>query len=133
MSGFNGNIEAGALHPSDVVNNLTSTTTDRPLSANMGKALNEAIAQSTATANANHLQYPSGTYICWGSAIITAGTDRVNIAFSEFAQAPIIVISANKQGTFRVNNVSTYYAIIACNEGNVASDETIYWVAFGTK
>ena len=33
---------------SDVVNNLTSTATDKPLSAAQGKALSEAIAQSTA-------------------------------------------------------------------------------------
>lgn len=34
----------------DVINNLTSTSIDKPLSANMGKALNEAIQQSTASA-----------------------------------------------------------------------------------
>ena len=48
MSGFNGAVEGGVLHGYDVVNNLTSTNTDKPLSANMGKTLNEAIAQSTA-------------------------------------------------------------------------------------
>lgn len=41
MSGFNGNIDAGALHPNDVVDNLTSTATDKPLSAAQGKALND--------------------------------------------------------------------------------------------
>ena len=38
------NMETGigaALTPSDVVNNLTSTATDKPLSANMGKTLNQ--------------------------------------------------------------------------------------------
>ena len=33
----------------DIVNNLTSTNTDKPLSAAQGKALNDLIAQSTAT------------------------------------------------------------------------------------
>lgn len=52
------NMEAGigaALTAGDVVDSMTSTATDKPLSANMGKALNEAIAQSTAksTSSAN--------------------------------------------------------------------------------
>ena len=33
----------------DIVNNLTSTNTDKPLSAAQGKALNDLVAQSTAT------------------------------------------------------------------------------------
>lgn len=47
MSGFSGAISPG-LTKSDVINNLTSTATDKPLSAAQGKALSEAIAQSTA-------------------------------------------------------------------------------------
>lgn len=43
LSGF-----GAYLTTADVVNNLTSTETDKPLSANMGKALNTAIQQSTA-------------------------------------------------------------------------------------
>lgn len=45
------NMESGigaALTAADIVDNLTSTATDKPLSANMGKVLNEDIAQSTA-------------------------------------------------------------------------------------
>lgn len=42
MSGFNGNIEAGALHPSDVVNNLTNTATDKPISANIVNAVSSS-------------------------------------------------------------------------------------------
>lgn len=37
-----------AVAKADIVDNLTSTNTDKPLSAAQGKALNEAIAQSTA-------------------------------------------------------------------------------------
>ena len=37
-----------AVAKSDIINNLTSTSTTAPLSANMGKALNAAIEQSTA-------------------------------------------------------------------------------------
>ena len=39
---------ADVIRTGDVVDNLTSTATDKPLSAAQGKALNEAIAQSTA-------------------------------------------------------------------------------------
>lgn len=35
MSGFNGAVEGGALHGYDVVDNLTSTDTDKPVSANI--------------------------------------------------------------------------------------------------
>ena len=44
MSGFSGTTEAGVLHGYDVVNNLTSTATNAPLSANMGKTLNDKIS-----------------------------------------------------------------------------------------
>lgn len=55
----NGNVNItaaniGALTSSDIVNDLTSSATDKPLSANMGKALNDAIAQSTAKAVINN-------------------------------------------------------------------------------
>jgi hypothetical protein len=43
LSGFGAYLTTG-----DVVNNLNSTATDKPLAAAQGKALNDAIAQSTA-------------------------------------------------------------------------------------
>lgn len=53
------------LTTSDVVDNLTSTATDKPLSANMGRALNDKIAVITGTSGASIsdsvlLNYPSG-------------------------------------------------------------------------
>lgn len=47
------------VEKTDVVNNLSSTRTDKPLSANMGKALSEAIAQSTAKTSFN-ISLPDG-------------------------------------------------------------------------
>lgn len=41
MAGFNGTADAGTLHTSDVVNNLTNGGTAVPLSAEMGKTLND--------------------------------------------------------------------------------------------
>ena len=43
MAGFSGATEGGALHGYDVVNNLTSANTDKPLSAAQGKALNDKL------------------------------------------------------------------------------------------
>ena len=43
MSGFSGATEGGVLHGYDVVNNLTSTETQKPGSANMLRVLNNAI------------------------------------------------------------------------------------------
>ena len=43
MSGFSGATEGGALHGYDVVNNLTSQETQKPLSAAQGKALNDKL------------------------------------------------------------------------------------------
>ena len=44
MAGFNGSVDAGNVKRSEIVNNLTSTSTTAPLSANMGKALNDTFA-----------------------------------------------------------------------------------------
>ena len=80
MSGFNGAVEGGVLHGYDVVNNLTSTNTDKPLSANMGKELNEAIAQSTAnigtvyTGSGSVSSVATGTYTDVLSVSLPAGT-----------------------------------------------------------
>lgn len=49
MVGFNGAVDAGTLHTSDVVNNLTSTATDKPGSANMLKTLYDKIVISSGT------------------------------------------------------------------------------------
>lgn len=43
MAGFNGTADAGTLHTSDVVNNLTSTDPTKVLAAPQGKALNDTI------------------------------------------------------------------------------------------
>lgn len=49
MSGFNGVADAGLLHKDDVVNNLTTGGTTVPLSAEMGKTLNDKLTPQTMT------------------------------------------------------------------------------------
>lgn len=69
---------ANLLGTGDVVNNLTSTATDKPLSAAQGKALNEAIQQSTATVDEKlrkSVQYTSTTPIDTG--IVVSGSNTL--------------------------------------------------------
>ena len=73
MSGFNGAVEGGVLHGYDVVNNLTSTATNQPLSAAMGKTLEEHIQQSTAKDN---LDLSSKTAITTDVFTLTSGVYR---------------------------------------------------------
>ena len=93
MSGFSGATSPG-LTKSDVVNNLTSTSTTAPLSANQGKALNDRINSLTIrvlqiqyTVNANsstnfnlytriNADLPNG-YTCLG--IVTVATNNINV------------------------------------------------------
>ena len=46
---YSGAVYSNKVNYTDIVNSLTSTATDKPLSAAQGKALNEAIQQITAT------------------------------------------------------------------------------------
>lgn len=54
----------------DIVNNLTSTSTTQPLSANMGKALNDALTNAALMA--------SNSYI--GKSMLTARNDQLTFA-----------------------------------------------------
>lgn len=92
-------IDAGTLLPSDVKNNLTSTDTDKPLSANQGRLLRDAL---------NYFSLPEG------SARIESGSlnDLTNTGFyystnwdtsttpnsSQYGYCVYIKIGANKQG-----------------------------------
>lgn len=46
MAGFNGCTDAGNVKKTDIVDNLTSSATDKPGSANMLRVLNETIAKT---------------------------------------------------------------------------------------
>lgn len=70
------NMENGisaALTSADVVNNLTSTTTDKPLSANMGRLLSNIgnIVYGTVTGS---VSVPSATIVEVGSITVPKGT-----------------------------------------------------------
>ena len=74
MSGFSGATEGGVLHGYDVVNKLTSTATDKPLSAAQGKELNNKFTIKSKTFNVN-----------------TGGTSQVTFDMDNTEQIPIHV------------------------------------------
>lgn len=119
MSGFNGNIEAGALHPSDVVNNLTSTLTTAPLSANMGKALNEAIAQS-AVGGAGFLKTQDGTLLQWG-IVDSSGSSGMTVNFA----VPFVGATPNVFITPFYNSLASIRCIYSTG-GNASTQVTVY-------
>ena len=80
MSGFNGTAFKG-LTEADILNNLTSTATDKPGSANMLKTLNDYIATLDSEVNANA---SVGTY---GSLSNAAAQFRGKASFVSFACA----------------------------------------------
>ena len=90
------------------------------------------ISVMTNESGSKYCKMPDGTYIQWDTATINSGSDRATIGFTKFnGGVPVFLISSSGSGTFRVNNLADYYAIVACNEGNVSTNKTIYWVAIG--
>lgn len=89
------------------------------------------IKQVINNSDTGYCKMPDGTMICHGTSVIASGTDRVTISYNQFTDNPTIAFSVSGSGSYRVNYVAKYYAIIVCNEGNVTSDKTIYWIAIG--
>lgn len=84
-----------------------------------------------AKSGSDYCKMPDGTMIQWGTATITSGTDRITISYKQFTATPSVLVTSMYSGTYRANNVYTYYAIIVCNEGNVSGNKLIYWQAIG--
>ena len=104
MSGFSGATEGGALHGYDVVNNLTSTSTTSPLSANMGKELKDSLIifrnisiianldSTTRGVISSTYQVPSGyTPIIWTVTAISVG-QAVHLQTVSFTDSGTVVI-----------------------------------------
>ena len=94
------------LKTTDVVDNLTSTATDKPLSAAQGKALNDNIAKYTSNANGEAWQFASGLMICvktvtqpvswsaWGSLYESEFIDYGSFPIN-FISIPVVSVSLN--------------------------------------
>lgn len=124
---FNSTISAlnSKLNISDVVNNLTSTSTTQPLSAAQGKALNDANAKyATAQAFSNaaygswkrvELEVPEGTYIVYRSVYAVTSTDTlsegVRLASStNLATYTVGIGNANRLDLLNASAATTLYA-----------------------
>ena len=112
----------GGVAVTDIVNNLTSTATDKPLSAAMGKALHDAVPYR----------------IECGVAIVPVGSDRIKVDFSTpFSAKPVIVISPENSG----NGANVIYTVfdrtvnyfVALFRGSTypTNDQLVYWIAIG--
>ena len=103
------------LKPSDVVNDLNSTATDKPLAAAQGKVLNDAIAQSTASVSQIN-----------GSAVTFNANESKSIVFdvSRSNYVPLGIVGINTTSTelvvvsFRINNNQ---AVVWCKNMTSAS------------
>ena len=78
--------ELGAkVNTSDIVNNLTSTATDKPLSAAQGKALNDAMTQyQTLTVNADSSKIENVTAKQIGKVVVGGFTIKANVLNSGY-------------------------------------------------
>ena len=90
MAGFSGTTEGGVLHGYDVINNLVSTSTTAPLSANMGKSLNDKM-------QGRSIQ---------GAFAITDTNTEYNV--SDMSNASLLIFQAMRNATYRSSFVIPY-------------------------
>ena len=115
----------GKVDTTSIVNNLTSTSTDKPLSAAQGKALNDAIAKyATAQAFSNaaygswkrvELQVPAGTYIVHRSVYAVTSSDTLSEGVrlaggTNLATYTVGIGNANRLDLFNTSTATTLYA-----------------------
>lgn len=125
MSGFNGAVEGGVLHGYDVVNNLTSTATNQPLSAAQGKMLNDKVTQHMFQAG-----YASITDVT-----TTEKTVTVNFA-TNFTYAPHVLVTLYQNSFNRrvhVKNITTSgFDLVGALESTTGTAAIeVQWAAFG--
>ena len=109
MSGFNGAIDAGNVKKSDIVNNLTSSETQKPGSANMLRELNNKL-----TPDGGHMALNGKvTWIIMGKLcqVVIYG-----LAFADASQMAAAGIPAPKSG----------YVSIICGNSNQITGKIEY-------
>ena len=128
---FNSTISAlnSKLNISDVVNNLTSTSTTQPLSAAQGKALNDALADKV------KIQYFNPSYNMGTLSANSGNTIRIN--FGKTLPNWYVPVIWNTQGNSTINNVhwaitardTTGLSLYLWNSGSATSATIIYGIA----
>ena len=96
------------VNKSDVVNNLTSTDTDKPLSAAQGKALNESIDASTTFTKFTISHYGTWTSVTVNSATVYRYT--VSISKADSAHPDIFLTAAS--GAIPTSEEITAYGLL---------------------
>ena len=128
----------GGVAVTDIVNNLTSTATDKPLSANMGKTLEEHIQQSTAfesTATtgltaASNVTINLQRYLTVGSLKVYNLIFTVNATFARdttlISGFVVGIMTQNGVPTvIALNNSSTATHVLYLSNGELRSNDTI--------
>lgn len=100
MSGFSGYADANNVKKTDIVNNLTSTATDAPLSAAQGKVL---AAKAIDASGAGYCKFADGTMMQWGrvtgvsfsSASSVSGTIELPYSYQTTNSYQVIVTPVN--------------------------------------
>lgn len=120
---------ANKLNISDVVNNLTSTATNKPLSAAQGKALNDALSDKV------KIQYFNASYNMGTLNANSGNTIRIN--FGKTLPNWYVPVIWNTQGNSTINNVhwaitardTTGLSLYLWNSGSTTSATIIYGIA----
>lgn len=110
---------------SEIINNLTSTATDKPLSANMGKTLNDKVTQ--------HM-FQTG-YASITDVTTTEKTVTVNFA-TNFTYAPRVLVTLYQNSFNRrvhVKNITTSgFDLVGALESTTGTAAIeVLWAAFG--
>lgn len=112
---------ASKINISDIVNNLTSTATNKPLSAAQGKALNDAITTlNTDVTTLNNNRLEKATFEC----AFTGGTGQTSVASSRVL-IPVRCISQNQYRlAARVAANGNWALFLYSDSGDLATSAT---------
>lgn len=147
ITNFQGNTSVRILQPTDVVNSLTSTITDAPLSANQGKILNTSITSingnitninNKISSLTNHTvnEIQSVNYQCLGQTFVrktiqyasqsTQSIIAITDIFPNFkdnsTHTPLVFIGP--EGFARWKNSAGWYGTVPVNYSNGSSNYT---------
>lgn len=114
---------ASKLNVSDVINNLTSTATDKPLSANMGRQLNSKLTLEVISVNSS----------VWKVEVNTNYTFFIKIGMVVYFQIFIpnqlsrgsTIIAESLPETLRTRNNAQYWAVGAMSNGGASTRAVI--------
>ena len=132
MSGFNGNIEAGALHPSDVVNDLTNNDATKVASQkeaydlhamfahSVYESSNVFTAQSGGTIKANYSFATKMANVCYLQLNVTAASSGSLVTVAELKSGFVPYNKSIFTMAIDENDNSTREVNINTNNGQIS-------------